>query len=58
MSHAELDASPELDPGDPVDLGRRYRQLREGLMQHVCVLGGCCGTDIRHLRAICEECLA
>lgn len=57
MSHAELDAATELDPGDPVDLGRRYRALREGLMRHVCVLGGCCGTDIRHLRAICEECL-
>jgi len=57
MSHAELDAATELDPGDPADLGRRYRTLRQGLMQHVCVLGGCCGTDIRHLRAICEECL-
>lgn len=57
MSHADLDAATELDPGDPIDLGRRYRALREGLMRHVCVLGGCCGTDIRHLRAICEECL-
>jgi len=55
-SHAELDESTELDPGDPVDLARRYRDLRQR-MTHLSVLGGCCGTDHRHIAAICEACL-
>lgn len=50
-SHAELDAATELDIGDPVDLGERYRRLRI-LLPALNVLGGCCGTDQRHLRAI------
>ncbi|MFO1125661.1 MAG: homocysteine S-methyltransferase family protein [Methylocystis sp.] len=55
-SHAELDESVTLDAGDPLDLGRRYRKLREtypGLR----ILGGCCGTDERHVAAICEACV-
>lgn len=56
LSHAELDAATELDAGDPADLGRRYRALREAMLKHLCVLGGCCGTDVRHVRAICEAC--
>jgi homocysteine S-methyltransferase len=56
MSHAELDEATELDAGDPQDLGRRYRALRER-MPRLCVLGGCCGTDHRHIAAICEACL-
>ncbi len=56
MSHAELDAATELDIGDPADLGRRYRALRER-MPRLSVLGGCCGTDHRHIVAICEACL-
>ncbi len=55
-SHAELDEATELDPGDPVDLARRYRGLRER-MTYLSVLGGCCGTDHRHIAAICEACL-
>ncbi|RUW02717.1 MULTISPECIES: homocysteine S-methyltransferase family protein [unclassified Mesorhizobium] len=55
-SHAELDAATELDPGDPVDLGRRYRAMRDRFGQ-IAVLGGCCGTDRRHIAAICEACL-
>ncbi|EIM25626.1 homocysteine S-methyltransferase family protein [Microvirga lotononidis] len=55
-SHAELDESTELDPGDPVDLGRHYRRLRERMPQ-ISVLGGCCGTDHRHIAAICEACM-
>jgi homocysteine S-methyltransferase len=50
-SHAELDAATELDIGDPDDLGERYVRLRAQLPA-LNVLGGCCGTDIRHLRAI------
>jgi homocysteine S-methyltransferase len=56
MSHAELDGATELDAGDPEDLGRRYRALRQR-MPHLCVLGGCCGTDHRHVAAICAACL-
>src|SRR3954451_15674134 len=50
-SHAELDAAEELDDGDPDDLGVRYAGLRDRL-PNLTVLGGCCGTDIRHVRAI------
>lgn len=50
-SHGELDAATELDSGDPADLGDRYQRLRP-LLPALNVLGGCCGTDIRHLRAI------
>jgi homocysteine S-methyltransferase len=57
LSHAELDAATELDPGDPADLGRRYRQLRERL-GGLAVVGGCCGTDHRHIAAICTACAA
>jgi hypothetical protein len=55
-SHAELDAATELDAGDPADLGRRYRDLRERV-RRLSVMGGCCGTDHRHIAAICEACL-
>ena len=51
QSHAELDAASELDFGDPADLGARYRRLRTRLPA-LNVLGGCCGTDQRHLQAI------
>jgi len=56
LSHAELDAATELDPGDPAELGRQYRTLR-GQMPRLSVLGGCCGTDHRHIAAICEACV-
>jgi S-methylmethionine-dependent homocysteine/selenocysteine methylase len=55
-SHAELDAMTALDAGDPLDLGRRYAALRARLPQ-LTVLGGCCGTDRRHVQAIAEACL-
>lgn len=54
LSHAELDAAEELDEGDPADLARRYAELRRWLPE-LNVLGGCCGTDHRHLAAICAE---
>jgi S-methylmethionine-dependent homocysteine/selenocysteine methylase len=50
-SHAELDEATELDDGDPADLGTRHAALREQLPR-VTVLGGCCGTDQRHVAAI------
>jgi homocysteine S-methyltransferase len=55
-SHAELDESETLDAGDPADLGRRYRDLRQSFPT-MRILGGCCGTDHRHVAAICEACL-
>jgi homocysteine S-methyltransferase len=54
-SHAELDAAADLDAGDPAELGRQYRSLRER-MRHLTVLGGCCGTDHRHVEEICMAC--
>jgi len=54
-SHAELDAAPDLDAGDPVALGREYRALR-ARFPHLTVLGGCCGTDHRHVEQICFAC--
>jgi S-methylmethionine-dependent homocysteine/selenocysteine methylase len=56
-SHAELDEAEELDSGDPDDLARRYVALR-GDLPELEVLGGCCGTDIRHVTAICDAWLA
>lgn len=50
-SHAELDEAEELDEGHPEDLASRYAALRERLPQ-LRVLGGCCGTDHRHVAAI------
>jgi S-methylmethionine-dependent homocysteine/selenocysteine methylase len=50
-SHAELDASDELDGGDPEELGADYAALR-GRLPGLNVLGGCCGTNHRHVEAI------
>ena len=57
MSHAELDEAEELDDGNPHELGGQYRALRDR-MSHINVLGGCCGTDHRHVEAICHACAA
>jgi homocysteine S-methyltransferase len=57
LSHAELDEAEELDSGDPNDLADRYVALRSELPQ-LEILGGCCGTDIRHVTAICDAWLA
>ena len=48
-SHKELDESPDLDEGNPEELGREYRDLRV-LLPNLSVVGGCCGTDHRHVR--------
>jgi S-methylmethionine-dependent homocysteine/selenocysteine methylase len=53
LSHAELDVAEELDAGDAVDLAARYVALRDRLPE-LDVLGGCCGTDISHVTAICD----
>ncbi len=56
MSHAELNEAPELDAGDPAELGREYAALKKRLPQ-LNVLGGCCGTDHRHIQQIASACL-
>lgn len=50
-SHAELDEAEVLDDGDPQQLGLQLANLRKRL-QGVRVLGGCCGTDMRHMAEI------
>lgn len=50
-SHAELDGAEELDCGNPAELGEDYARLL-GHLPHLLVLGGCCGTDQRHVAAI------
>ncbi len=54
LSHAELEASTELDDGDPDDLAGRYLGLRQRLPA-LSVFGGCCGTDDRHVAAIARR---
>ena len=50
-SHAELDNAEELDDGDPEALGRQFAELIRDHRQ-LSVLGGCCGTDHRHIAQI------
>ena len=50
LSHAELDACTELDAGNPQELGGQYHELG-ALLPKLAVLGGCCGTDHRHVEA-------
>jgi S-methylmethionine-dependent homocysteine/selenocysteine methylase len=54
-SHPELDNSTELDTGNPQELGAQYAELRRRL-PHINALGGCCGTDHRHIACIGEAC--
>jgi homocysteine S-methyltransferase len=53
-SHAELDEAEELDDGDPVELGNQLADLRRRF-PHLRVLGGCCGTDLRHMAEIASS---
>jgi S-methylmethionine-dependent homocysteine/selenocysteine methylase len=56
LSHAELDNAPEIDIGNPQELGEQYAELVRRF-PHINVLGGCCGTDHRHVASIGEACL-
>ena len=56
-SHAELDDAPELDTGDPVELGGAICRARRRF-PHINVLGGCCGTDHRHVDSIARPAAA
>lgn len=55
-SHAELDEAEQLDDGDPIELGSLYATLVKS-HPHLRVLGGCCGTDARHVEAIARACI-
>ncbi len=55
-SHAELDEAEELDAGDPEEFGREHAEIRERFPQ-ITVLGGCCGTDDRHVAQIARSCM-
>jgi methionine synthase I (cobalamin-dependent) len=54
-SHAELDEATKLDAGNPEELGKQFRELRS-LLGNLNVLGGCCGTDHRHVASIARQC--
>jgi methionine synthase I (cobalamin-dependent) len=54
-SHAELETMTSLDVGDTAELARQYADLRRKF-RHFNVLGGCCGTDFRHVEEICFAC--
>jgi S-methylmethionine-dependent homocysteine/selenocysteine methylase len=56
-SHAELDEATELDDGNPHELGARYAELTS-LLPKLNIFGGCCGTDHRHVQAICAAVLS
>ncbi len=55
-SHAELDNATELDDGDPIEFGRQFGEIRSRL-KRMNVLGGCCGTDHRHIEQIAMSCI-
>jgi S-methylmethionine-dependent homocysteine/selenocysteine methylase len=52
LSHAELDECEELDDGDPQEFAELYQGLSERFPQ-MHLFGGCCGTDHRHIEAVC-----
>jgi homocysteine S-methyltransferase len=54
-SHAELNESPDLDIGDPAELGQQHAQLKRRHPQ-LNIMGGCCGTDHRHVEQIAMAC--
>jgi S-methylmethionine-dependent homocysteine/selenocysteine methylase len=55
-SHAELNEAPDLDEGNPIELGTQYARLKQRISS-LNVMGGCCGTDHRHMEQIAEACL-
>lgn len=55
-SHEELDNSKKLDEGNPQELGRQYKALKEKFKK-LNVFGGCCGTNHRHIEEICKSVL-
>lgn len=56
-SHAELDEATELDDGSPVEFGQCYAELKARL-RNLRIVGGCCGTDHRHIGEVCKMLMA
>jgi len=56
MSHAELNEAPALDAGDPVELAREYTVIKRQRLPRLNVMGGCCGTDHRHVEQLAIAC--
>jgi methionine synthase I (cobalamin-dependent) len=56
MSHPELNEAPALDAPFPDELGAEYALIRQEL-HHLNVMGGCCGTERRHVEAIAKACM-
>lgn len=52
LSHAELDVATELDDGNPAEFGSDYAAFRT-LLPGLRIIGGCCGSDHRHVAAAC-----
>jgi S-methylmethionine-dependent homocysteine/selenocysteine methylase len=50
-SHAELDEATELDDGNPQLLANAHNELIP-LLPSLSIVGGCCGTDARHVAAL------
>lgn len=57
MSHSELDNCTHLDDGNPGELAEEFFQVKESLLPQLTIMGGCCGTDHRHIEAITRRCL-
>jgi homocysteine S-methyltransferase len=56
QSHAQLDEATVLDDGNPAELARQYQSLLQ-ILPGLHVIGGCCGSDLRHVAAIGKQCL-
>ena len=54
-SHEELNEANELDEGNPTELAEQLRGIRKD-MPWINILAGCCGTDSRLAKIICETC--
>lgn len=52
--HADLDAAIERDDGTPREFAAAQADLVDRL-PHLSILGGCCGTDERHIDAMARE---
>ena len=53
MCHAELDEATELDDGNPKEFANDH-QVFKALLPNLNILGGCCGTDHRHIESVCR----
>lgn len=52
LSLAELDEATVLDDGNPIEFGSDYAALG-ALLPGLRIIGGCCGSDHRHVAAAC-----